>query len=108
MVITKARYISKGSIGMLVIIARIVFVVAGFVVMVLGAHGLVVYFKRYDILFGKDLSKLFFAIDMPGGLESWVEWMSIKGLLSWGIPVVFIVIAVLLWYTQSKIKSPLK
>lgn len=93
---------------MLVIITRIIFVVAGFVVMILGVHGLVVYFNRWDIIFGKDPFKLFFAMDMPSGLDSWVEWMSIKGLQSWGIPVVFIVIAILLWYGQSKIKSPLK
>ena len=93
---------------MLIIITRIIFVVAGFVVMILGVHGLVVYFNRCDIIFGKDPFKLFFAMDMPSGLDSWVEWMSIKGLQSWGIPVVFIVIAILLWYGQSKIKSPLK
>ena len=92
---------------MLIIIVRIVFVVAGFVVMILGAHGLVVFLNRYDLIFGKDPFKLFLAIDMPSGLQSWVEWMSIKGIQSWGIPVVFIVIAVLLWYAQSKIKSPL-
>jgi hypothetical protein len=91
-----------------IIIARIVFVVAGFFVIVLGAHGIIVYFSRWEILFGKDPLKLFLAIDMPSGLESWVEWMSIKGIQSWGIPVVFIIIGILLWYAQSKIKSPLK
>lgn len=93
---------------MLVNIARTVFVVAGFLVMILGLHGLIVYFSRWEILFGKDPLKLFLAIDMPGGLDSWVEWMSIKGIQSWGIPVVFIVIAVLLWYAQSRMKSSLK
>lgn len=96
------------SIGMLILIARVIFVVVGFVVMVLGIHGLIVYFSRWEIVFGADPLKLFLAIDMPSGLDSWIEWMSIKGLQSWGIPVVFIVIAILLWYAQSKIKSPLK
>ena len=92
---------------MLHMIARVALAVTGFVVMVLGVHGLIVYFSRLEVLFGSDPRKSFLAIDMPSGLQSWVEWMSIKGLQSWGIPVVFIVIAVLLWYAQSKIKSPL-
>ena len=91
---------------MLHMIVRVMLVVAGFVVMILGIHGLVVYLNRFDIMFGRDPFKLFFAIEMPGVLDSWVEWMSIKGLLSWGIPVVFIVIAILLWYAQSKVPSP--
>lgn len=88
---------------MLSIIARVAFVVAGFVVMVLGVHGLVVYYNRWEILFGSDPLKLFLALDMPSGLESWVEWMSVRGFQSWGVPVVFIIIAILLWYAQSRI-----
>ena len=92
---------------MIHMIARVMLVIAGFVVMILGIHGLIVYFSRWEIVFGADPLKLFLAIDMPSGVDSWVEWMSIKGIQSWGIPVVFIVIAVLLWYAQSQIKSPL-
>jgi hypothetical protein len=93
---------------MLNVIARVVLVVAGFVAMVLGVHGLVVYFSRWEILFGSDPLRLFLAIDMPSGLRSWVEWMSIKGFQSWGVPVVFIIIAILLWYAQSRIELKTK
>ena len=58
----------------------------GLLGIVLGAHGLYVYFSRLELMFGGEASKLFLSLDMPIRLRSMVEWMSVKGLQSWFIP----------------------
>jgi len=55
---------------------------------VLGAHGLYVYFSRLEFLFGAEVSKLFMTWSIPGRLGGTVLWMSSKALQSWFIPAV--------------------
>ena len=62
----------------------------GLLGIVLGAHGLYVYFSRLELMFGGEASKLFLSLDVPIRLHSMVEWMSVKGLQSWFIPAVIL------------------
>ena len=70
---------------------------------ILGAHGIWVYFSRLELLSGGEASKLFLALEVPVRLRTAIEWMSFKGFQSWFIPAVFIVIGLVIWYWQSRI-----
>ena len=64
---------------------------------VLGIHGLWVYFSRTEASFGEDTARLFLAIQMPTQLQNLVEWMSLKGMQSWFFPAAIIVAGIILW-----------
>lgn len=64
---------------------------------ILGIHGLWVYFSRIEVLFGSDTAKLFLAIQVPMRLQDIILWMSIKGLQSWFFPAIFIIAGIILW-----------
>jgi hypothetical protein len=94
----------KGRAGVLRLPVKIILILASIFAIVLGAHGVYVYFSRLELLFGGEESKLFLALGVPTWLRAPIEWMSIKGLQSWFIPAVFIVIGLAIWYWQSKIE----
>jgi len=75
---------------------KIILVCASIVAVVLGAHGLYVYFSRLELLFGGEADKLFLAFEVPIRLTPVVEWMSLKGLQSWFIPAVFVVVGLII------------
>ena len=59
--------------------------------LILGSHGLYAYFYPLEsmaALFTQSQSELFFAIEVPAGIDDIVEWMSLKGLQSWFIPAI--------------------
>jgi hypothetical protein len=89
--------------GMLRLPTKVILVCASVFAIVLGAHGIWVYFSRLELLFGGEASKLFLALKVPASLRTTIEWMSFKGLQSWFIPAVFVVIGLVIWYWQSKI-----
>lgn len=93
----------KGGGGMLRLPTKLILLCASLFSIVLGAHGIWVYFSRLELLFGGKASKLFLLLGVPARLEPAVEWMSFKGLQSWFIPAVFIVIGLVIWHWQSKI-----
>lgn len=76
-----------GGSGMLRIPISILIGLCGLWGVVLGAHGLYVYFSRLELLFGADAEMLFMSFAVPGRLGDTVAWMSVKGLQSWFIPV---------------------
>jgi hypothetical protein len=82
---------------------KVILICASIFAIVLGAHGIYVYFSRLELLFGGEASKLFLMLEVPVGLQAVIEWMSLKGLQSWFIPAVFIFIGLVIWYWQSNI-----
>jgi len=65
---------------------------------VLGVHGLWVYFSHTGAPFGEDTTRLFLAVRMPPQLQSLVEWMSLKGMQTWFFPAVIVVAGIILWH----------
>jgi len=94
----------KGGGGILRLPVKIILILASIFAIVLGAHGVYVYFSRLELLFGGEAYKLFLAIEVPIRLQAPIEWMSLKGLESWFIPAVFIFIGLIIWYWQSSIE----
>ena len=86
------------------LLARFLLIVFGGAIILLGVHGLIVYFSPLEVFF-KDPSSLFLEIDVPSKFQSMIEWMSTKGLQSWGIPVLFICIGLCCWFLQTKLHS---
>lgn len=58
---------------------------------ILGSHGLFVYFNSMDIYAGASTISLFTMVEMPSELQSIVLWMTDKGLQSWLAPTLFVV-----------------
>ena len=94
---------AKGGGGMLRLPVKLILICASLFSIILGAHGVYVYFSRLELLFGGETSKLFLALEVPVRLQAPIEWMSWKGFQSWFIPAVFIFIGLVIWYWQSKI-----
>jgi len=86
---------------------KIILICASIVSIILGSHGLYVYFHTLELLFVGGVDKLFLAFEMPEGFASVVEWMSYKGLQSWFIPAVFIVVGLIVggWGLNIDIRS---
>ena len=99
------------------LLAKVTLICAGVVGLVLGAHGLYIccYFKLVDFLgrlatdvgmtssslsTREQLSRLFFAWDVPSLFRDSVLWVTIRGLESWVVPVVLIVGGILLLRVQ--------
>ena len=92
----KKRRKSRGGSNMLRLPVKIVLLCTSIVAVVLGSHGLYVYFSRLELLFGGEADKLFLTFEMPVRLVPVVEWMSYKGLQSWFIPAVFVVVGLII------------
>ena len=91
--------------GMLRIPVSLFLGILGAIGIALGAHGLYVYFTRLEFLFGSgEASKLFLEIEVPIRLKDAVVWMSYKGVQSWFIPGVFVVLGIILW-TRSNLSN---
>lgn len=60
---------------------------SGLLGILLGAHGIYVYFNRLEVLFGGEGGKLFLLIDVPIRLRDVVMWASVRGLQSWFTPL---------------------
>ena len=82
---------------------KIILLIASIVSIVLGAHGIWVYFSRLELIFGGQASKLFLALEVPLKLRPMIEWMSMKGFQSWFVPAVFIVLGLIVWGWQASI-----
>ena len=73
----------------------------GLLGMLLGAHGIYVYFNRLTLLFSGEGQKLFLAVGVPIRLRPVIEWASERGLQSWVIPaLIFIAGVCLLSYSR--------
>jgi hypothetical protein len=89
---------------MTTLLAVLVMVAAGAAFAILGTHGVVVYSSKLEALF-KDPEKLFLEIEVPDVLRGTIEWMTLKGIQSWIIPAVFIVIGIVFWVFAGKIST---
>lgn len=97
---------AKGGEGMLRLPVKVILMSASIASIILGAHGLYVYFSRLEALFGGKLDKLFLILELPvSELQSVVEWMSVKGLQSWFIPAVFVVMGIIIWSWSQRISG---
>jgi hypothetical protein len=94
---------AKVGRGVLRLPVKIILLLASIIVIVLGAHGIWVYFSSLELLFGAPASKLFLTLGVPLKLRPIVEWMSIKGFQSWFIPTAFVVLGIVLWQIQARI-----
>jgi hypothetical protein len=97
------KHNNKGVRGVLRLPVKIIMLCASILSIVLGIHGLWVYFSPLEVLFGNNSSKLFLGISLPQRLKPMIEWMSMKGFHSWVIPAAFIVLGIVLWGWQSNI-----
>jgi hypothetical protein len=85
----------------------LVLIIIGVAFAVYGAHGILVYASKLEALF-KDPQKLFLEIEVPEAFRGAVEWMTVKGLQSWIIPAVFIVIGIGFCFLATRISSAKK
>jgi hypothetical protein len=63
-----------------------------------GIHGLYVYFHPIEALLSPNATALFLSVQMPAQLQGIIEWMTVKGIQSWFIPSIFIVLGICVWY----------
>lgn len=82
---------------------KIILICASIVAVILGSHGLYVYFSPLELLFGGGADKLFLAFELPSWIVPAVEWMSLKGLQSWFIPAVFVFIGLVVGWLALRI-----
>ena len=82
---------------------RLVLSLAGVIAMILGAHGLVVYFMGEEAFY-RYPEDLFLTVQVPSAFQSPIEWMSFRGADSWIIPAIFVAIALVLWFIQGRIR----
>ena len=87
----------KGGRNMLRLPVKVVVICASVALIVLGIHGLYVYFNTTELFFGGGIDKLFLTFEVPARLTSVVVWMSVKGILSWFLPAVFVVAGLIVW-----------
>lgn len=66
----------------------------GLLGILLGAHGIYVYFNRLSLLFSGEGQKLFLTLDLPIRLQPAVLWASERGLQSWIIPALIFIAGV--------------
>jgi hypothetical protein len=62
----------------------------GLLCILLGAHGIYVYFNRLSLFFSGDADKLFLTVTVPSSLRSAVSWASERGFQSWVIPALIL------------------
>lgn len=66
---------------------------------IFGAHGLYAYFNTWDTigaLMSENYDKLFFAISVPHQISGLVSWMSLRGLQSFFVPAIFLLVGLML------------
>jgi ribosomal protein L37AE/L43A len=86
---------------------KLAIVLAGIFSVILGSHGLLVYFNAVEgaLPEGRDGAALFLATDVPGQLRGIVEWCSTEGLKSWTVPASLIGAGPLLWILQTYVRG---
>lgn len=90
---------------MLKLPVKLALIGASIFTVILGTHGLYVYFSYLETIFdAPSWGKLFLALEVPSRLASVVTWMTVKGLQSWFIPASFIVGGLVLWGFQQAIR----
>jgi hypothetical protein len=85
----------------------LVLIIIGVAFGVYGAHGIFVYVSKIEAL-SKDPQQLFLAIEMPEAFRGAVEWMTARGLESWIVPIVFIIIGIGFCFLATRISSTKK
>lgn len=100
---------AKGGEGMLRLPVKVILMSASIASIILGAHGLYAYFHPLETLFALGMEaydKLFFALELPvSGLQTIVGWMSLKGIQSWFIPAVFVIMGIVFWVLNQRIRG---
>jgi hypothetical protein len=89
---------------MTTLLGVLIMAAAGAAFAVFGAHGIVVYASKLEVLF-KDPRKLFLEIEVPETFRGTVEWMTWKGFQSWIIPALFIAVGIVFWVLAGKIRT---
>ncbi len=84
---------------------KVILMCASVTSVVLGSHGLYVYFHPLEVVFGAKGDELFFAFGVPAVFEPVVEWISNKGFQSWFIPVVLIIVGIVIWFWSQSIDT---
>ena len=70
---------------------RLALVLAAIVGILLGVHGIYVYFGGFGPGEGKDPGDLFLAIDLPDQFYSVVLWATLQGVKGWVVPALVLV-----------------
>ena len=100
---------AKGGVGMLRLPVKITLMCASVASIILGVHGLYAYFHPLETLFALGMEgydKLFFTLELPvSGLQTIVGWMSLKGIQSWFIPAVFLIMGIVFWVLNQRIRG---
>ncbi|UCC60247.1 MAG: TFIIB-type zinc ribbon-containing protein [Dehalococcoidia bacterium] len=88
-------------------ILKLAMILGGIFAVVLGGHGLHVYFNAVEGLLpeGRDGADLFLETDVPGQIKGIVEWCSNRGLSSWTVPTSLIQAGPLLWLLQTYVQA---
>lgn len=73
----------------------------GLLGIILGIHGLYVYFSRLELFFGGEASKLLLMWEVPIRLRPLIEWASVKGLQSWFLPAVVLVGGIIIFNSSN-------
>ena len=63
----------------------------GLLGIILGIHGVYVYFNRLDLFLGGEGGQLLLMLDVPIRLKGLVMWASARGLQSWFVPVLIFI-----------------
>lgn len=91
---------------MLKLPVKILLIIGGIILVVLGSNGLYVYHYRFAVLLSGDsnsLSKLFLEIPVPSFLEGLVRWSSSRSG-DWIFPAGLVVVGIVALYLQIYIK----
>jgi hypothetical protein len=93
------------------LLVKIALICAGVVGLVLGAHGLYIYghFKlasflgmtSFSLSTQEYLSRLFLAWDVPNQFRDSVLWVTVRGVESWFVPAVLVLIGIILLRVQK-------
>ncbi len=98
-------YRSKTSIKLQPLFKLFLLLVSAFVIL-LGLHGIYIYFSRIEAIFSLgQLDKLFLTIRFPvNAIQSVIEWMSYKAIQSLFFPILFIILGALIFvYSKNAI-----
>lgn len=83
---------------------KILLIFAAITGIILGTHGLWVYFNTVGLLpTGAPVEKLYMSIDVPVKFHGMVKWITLQGLRTWVSPVLIIAGSIFCWCLQNKI-----
>jgi hypothetical protein len=70
---------------------KVALIAAAVIGVVLGAHGIYVYFNSVELGAGGNPSDLFLTVGMPSQLDGIILWSTLQGLKSWAVPALVVV-----------------